>query len=147
MHESTLEFIRKWRSPVLHDKFLFPIIRKKYDIGLVIKNCPESLLEYLEPWVSTLYVDCNFQRYITNNQPATRFNLQERIKAIDSEKTNDIIIEFDGTKIDQTRFVFLTEHLSDVISDSAEPGEMEYDVFTFKITKIKEYQNDLIKCV
>jgi len=146
MHESTLEFIRKWGSIVLHDEYLNPIIKNKYNIGFVVTNCSEQLLSYLEPWCSNIYVDCNFTNYITDTQKTTAFNLSDRIKNLTSPKTNDIIIEFDGRYINQERFSFLTSQLSDVITDSGDLGEMEYDVFKFKVKSLNTYQKDLIIC-
>jgi len=144
MHESTLEFIRKWGSNVLHDEYLNPIIKNKYNIGFVIKNCSEQLLAYLEPWCSNIYVDCNINNYIQSHQPTTAFNLTERVKTKNTLANNDIIIEFDGTQINQERFIFLTEQLSDIITDSGDVGEFEYDIFKFTIKSLQTYQNNLI---
>ena len=57
MNKSTREFFRKWGTPVLHNNLLKPIVPPKYDIGFVVKNCNEQILETLEPWCSTIYVD------------------------------------------------------------------------------------------
>ena len=146
MHESTLEFIRKWGSVVLHDEYLNPIIKNKYDIGFIVNNCSEQLLSYLEPWCSKIYVDCNYTNYINQSQSTTMYNLQDRIKNIYENKTNDILIEFDGRYINNERFNFITSQLSDILTDSAEIGEMEFDIFKFKINSLKTYQKNLIVC-
>lgn len=146
MHESTLEFIRKWGSVVLHDEYLNPIIKNKYDIGFIVNNCSEQLLSYLEPWCSKIYVDCNYTNYINQTQSTTMYNLQDRIKNIYENKTNDILIEFDGRYINNERFNFITSQLSDILTDSAEIGEMEFDIFKFKINSLKTYQKNLIVC-
>lgn len=145
MHESTLEFIRKWGSGVKHDEYLNPIVQNKYNLGFVVHNCTEHLLGYLEPWCSTIYVDCDYSNYIKHAQPLTVFDLYSRIKSINHEKLNDIIIEFNGNLINQERFFFLTEQLNDVITDSGEVGEFEYDIFKFKIISMKTYQHNLIR--
>lgn len=145
MHESTLEFIRKWGTNVLHDEFLNPIIKNKYNIGFIIKNCPESLLGYLEPWCTNIYVDCNINNYIETQQKTTSFDLSERVRKTNESKNNDILIEFDGMQINQARFLFLTEQLSDIITDSGDIGEFEYDIFKFKINTLQTYQLNLIK--
>jgi glycosyltransferase involved in cell wall biosynthesis len=147
MHQSTLEFIRKWGSTVKHDEYLNPIIKNKYNIGLVIKNSELTHLELLEPWCSTLYTDYyGYKSYNEVHECHTSFNLWERVKPLQAEKINDIIIEFDGNQLTQERFMFLTEQLSDVLTDSGEIGEMEYDIFKITIKSLKTYQNDLIIC-
>ena len=146
MHESTLEFVRKWGSSVLHDEYLNPIIKNKYNIGFVVNNCSEQLLAYLEPWCTNIYVDCNINNYIQSQQPTTAFDLIERVQTKNAPKTNDILIEFDGAQINQERFSFLTDQLSDTLTDSGDIGEFEYDIFKFKIKSMKTYQTELIKC-
>lgn len=145
MHQSTLEFIRKWGSTVKHDEYLNPIIKNKYNIGFVIKNSSQNLLEWLEPWCDNIYVDNDFSEYIKKTQPNTGFDLSKRVLPISSEKINDIIIEFDGKQLNQERFMFITELLPDVIEQSGEIGDMEHDIFSFKIKALTTYQNNLIK--
>jgi glycosyltransferase involved in cell wall biosynthesis len=147
MYNSTLEFIRKWGSTVKHDAFLKPIIKNKYNIGFVVKNCNLNIINALEPWCSTMYSDFpKLNYYIRDNQFRTAFNLSDRLKSLDFEKNNDIIIEFDGQQLNQESFHFLTEQLSDVLTDSGEIGNMEYSIFKITINSLKTYQNELIKC-
>jgi len=61
---SNLNFIRKWGTYVKPIEMLSP---NKYNIGFIVKNCNQQLLEVLEPWCSTLYVDCNYNDYIKKN--------------------------------------------------------------------------------
>jgi glycosyltransferase involved in cell wall biosynthesis len=147
MHNSTLEFIRKWGSTVKHDEYLKPVIKNKYDIGFVVRNCNLNVLQALEPWCSTIYTDFkNINFYKLDNQKYTSFNLNDRIKPITAEKNNDVLIEFDASQLTQDRYVFLTEQLSDVLTESAEIGEMEYDIFKITIKLLKTYQNELVMC-
>ena len=146
MHESTLEFIRKWGSAVLHDEYLNPIIKNKYDIGFVVHNCSEQLLSYLEPWCSNIYVDCNCTNYINQTQSNTMYNLKDKIKNLTESKINDVLIEFDGRDINQERFNFLTSQLSEVLTESGELGDMEFDIFKFKVNSLNTYQKNLIIC-
>ena len=83
---STRNFIRKWGHFVKHDALLKPIVPPLYDVGFVIKNCNEQLLELLEPWCSTIYVDTFAEDYINKEQPDTMFDLSKRIYSIDSNK-------------------------------------------------------------
>lgn len=147
MHYSTLEFIRKWGSPVLHDEFLNPIVKNKYNIGFVAKNCNLELLSYLEPWCNNIYTDCPEQeRYKTDTQPHTSFAISKRVCNINDVKTNDVLVEFDASAMTQERFAFLTSQLSDVLTDSGEIGEFEYDIFKIKIKSLQTYHRDLIIC-
>jgi hypothetical protein len=145
VQESTLDFIRKWGSPVLHDEYLHPIIKNKYNIGFVVHNCSNELLEYLEPWCTNIYADCDINEYIQQKQSTTSFKLSSRVKTKTDPKTNDIIIEFNGLQINQERFIFLTEQLSDIITDSGDIGEFEYDIFKITIKSLQTYQHNLVK--
>jgi len=145
---STRNFIRKWGHFVKHDEYLKPIVPPKYDIGLVIKNCSEQLLESLEPWCSTIYVDTFAEDYINKEQPNTDFNLTKRIYSIDAEKQNDIEVRFDGNKLTQDAFEIIT-NLSEILSndEKLETGTFELGMLGIKINKIKTYEGDLIKCI
>jgi hypothetical protein len=145
MYHSTLEFVRKWGSLVHHDAYLNPSIKNKYNVGFVIKNCSMELLRALEPWCSTLYTDLsNYMDYVNAEQANTAFDLLARIKPLNSPKHNDILIEFDGRRLTQEGFNFLTTQLSDVLTESGEIGGMEYDIFKIKINSLKTYQLDLV---
>ncbi len=143
MNNSTREFFRKWGSQVLHNNLMMPIITPKYDIGFVIKNCNLNLLNTLEPWCSKIYVDCEFGEYIINEQPNTTDILAKRIYSIDAEKDNDIIIRFDGSKLTNESFQFITQ-LPVVLKDSGEVGSMQYDIFEFDIKSLKTYEKELV---
>ena len=145
MNNSTREFFRKWGSIVLHDKYMMPIILPKYDIGFVVKNCQEGLLHGLEPWCSTIYVDCEFKNYIGREQSSTTDNLSEKIFSINAEKKNDIIIRFDAGELNPQRFQFIT-NLSKILKDSGEVGHMQYDIFDIQINSLESYEKELIKC-
>jgi hypothetical protein len=143
---STRNFIRKWGHFVKHDAHLKPIVPPKYDIGLVIKNCTEQLLEELEPWCSTIYVDTFAEDYINREQPNTDFDLTKRIYSIDAEKQNDIEVRFDGNKFNDNSFQYI-QQLSEILAnDELEIGSFELDIFEIQINKIKTYERELIKC-
>ena len=140
---STRNFIRKWGHMVKHDKMMYPIIPPKYDVGFVVKNCENKMLAELEPWCSSIYVDCNINDYIYVEQKKTAFNLSDRIKPYDNEKNNNIIVEFDATRLNAENFQILV-NLSEILRDSAEVGEMELDIFKFNIQSLETYEKDLI---
>ena len=143
MNNSTREFFRKWGSIVRHDKHMLPMVTPKYDIGFVVKNCNLNLLNTLEPWCSTIYVDCEWGEYVLKEQPNTKTNLMEKILSIQSEKDNDVVIRFDGDKLTNESFQFIT-NLPIILQDSGEVGDMKYDIFEFTINSLKTYEKDLI---
>jgi glycosyltransferase involved in cell wall biosynthesis len=144
MNNSTKEFIRKWGSQVKHSPLMEPIVSKKYDIGFIIKNCNQHFLEALEPWCSTIYVDCDYKSYIEKEQPNTKFDLWERIKPYDNEKQNYILIDFDAKYFTQNSFNII-QNLSDIITESGEIGEFELDCFKISIINLQTFEKDLIK--
>ena len=143
MNNSTREFFRKWGSQVLHNNLMMPIITPKYDIGFVIKNCNLNLLNTLEPWCSKIYVDCEYKEYVMNEQSNTTDNLSKKIYSIQAEKDNDIVIRFDGSKLTNESFQFITQ-LPLVLKDSGEVGSMQYDIFDFQINSLKTYEEESI---
>ena len=147
---STRNFIRKWGHFVKHDEYLKPIVPPKYDVGFVIKNCTEQLLELLEPWCSTIYVDTYVEDYINKEQPNTMYDLNERIYSIDSNKQNDIEIKFDGNKFDEQSFQII-QQLSEIISNDEgiekdTVGEFDLGIFKITINSTRTYEEGLIKC-
>ena len=148
---STRNFIRKWGHFVKHDALLKPIVPPKYNVGFVIENCTEQLLELLEPWCSTIYVDTFAEDYINKEQPNTDFNLSERIYSIDAEKQNDIEVRFDGSKFNDNSFEYI-QHLSEIIANDEgieddTVGSFELDIFEIMIYNTTTYEDKLIKCI
>ena len=140
---STRNFIRKWGHMVKHDNMMYPIVPPKYDIGFVVKNCDANLLKELEPWCSTIYVDCEYNDYIKEEQRNTAFDLLDRVKPYDNEKNNNIIVEFDAKMLNANNFQVIV-NLSEMFNDSAEIGDMEYDIFKFYINSLDTYESELI---
>ena len=128
-------FIRKWGNIVQHDPLMKPIISPKYDLGFIVKNCNLHLLEVLEPWCSTIYVE-NFnslsKEYIQKEQSNTKYDLLERIRPYDNEKQNGILVEFDASKLTNENFQLL-QKFSLIIEDTGEIGKFELDIFTLDI--------------
>ena len=143
--KSRRNFARKFGSNTLHDEYLKPIIKNKYNIGLIINNCTENLIEILEPWVASLYVDCEYNSYIEKEQPNTFYLLDERIRNIDSEKNNDVLVGFDANILTNDLLNNFLLKLSDILDDSGELGDFQYEIFDVNINSLKTYQNDLLK--
>lgn len=144
---STRNFIRKWGHFVRHDAHMLPIVPHKYNVGFVIRNCPDNVLAILEPWASNVYVDCDphvRQSVINWYQNETTFDLSERIRGIDEEPHNNIVISFDGSMLNNNNVQFIYQ-LSDILTDSGQIGKMEYDIFTLDIRSLETYEHNLIK--
>ena len=141
---STRNFIRKWGHMVKHDEMMYPIIPPKYDVGFVVKNCNLNLLKELEPWCSIIYVDCDYDEYVKEEQKNTDFDLSDRIKPYDNEKNNEVLVSFDCNELNANNFQVLV-NLSEMLQDSGEEGHMKYEIFTFHINSLNTYEKDLIK--
>jgi hypothetical protein len=141
---STRNFIRKWGHYVKHDGYLKPIIPFKYNIGFIIKNCNQEILHAFEPWCSTIYIDTEYKKYITLEQPNTNFNLSEKILPYDNKKQNDILVEINGNKFTQQDFQII-QQLSEILDDSGEVGEFEIGNLKLIVYQIKTYEKELIK--
>lgn len=142
-------FIRKWGHFIKHDQYLKPIIPPKYDIGFVIRNCNLELLELLEPWCSNIYVDIDPSAYIEKEQPNTKFNLKDRIRPYmynDTEKPNDIVIEFYADMFSQTAFNLIQNAAEWFAFQELQPGKYEADIFKIKVNRVKTYEKNLIVC-
>ena len=88
--KSTREFLRKWGHFCKHDALMKPIVPPKYNIGFILKNSTLQLLETLEPWCSTIYTDGDYITYQKQESLKTSFDLQNRVRILESAKTNEI---------------------------------------------------------
>ena len=146
---STRNFIRKWGLMVKHDEMMYPYVPPKYDIGFKAYNCNINLLRELEPWCSKIYLDYGsdyMHKYRKKEQPNTEFDLTEKIKMYgndDLTKRHDIIVEFDCNQLNSNNFQTIV-NLSEILQESGEVGEMEYEIFKFYIQSLKTYEKDLI---
>ena len=142
--KATREFIRKWGHFVKHDALLKPIVPPKYDIGFVITNANQQLIEALEPWCSSIYCDFNIASYIANEN--TSFDLYNKFKPFDNEKQNEILIQIDGSKFTQEDFGFI-QQMSEIIQDSGEVKfHGEIGNLTIDIIQMNTYEKELIIC-
>ena len=146
---STRNFIRKWGHMVKHDEYLKPIVPPKYDVGFVVENCTTDMLKELEPWCSDIYGDwvghkgMGVNKYIDNEQPDTQFDLKKKIHSQHTKPKNNVVVSFDANKLTPQNFQIIV-NLSEMLQDSGEIGEMEYDIFKFGIKSLKTYEKDLI---
>jgi len=137
---SNRNFVRKWGNR-------YPKV--KYNIAFVVNNCDLQLLEILEPWCDKIYVDEVFTTgrawdYVEMEQVNTKFDLSKRVKNIKDQPTENIIVEFDTTQLNQNNFQ-LIQQLPEIIYESGEIGTFELDIFKITINSLKTYEHNLIK--
>jgi len=103
------EWWRKWHSDVLHDENMLPIVHKRYNVGFIIKNANEQILNILEPWTDNIYIENNtiIKNYIDKEQKISKFDIKSRVKNINDTKINDILVEFDARYLQNNHFEFI----------------------------------------
>ena len=149
---STRNFIRKWGHMVNHDELMKPIIPPKYDVGFVAENCNTNVLKELEPWCSDIYGDWvghkgyGVNKYIEEEQPDTQFDLKKKIHSHHIEPKNNVIVKFDCNLLTPQNFQIIV-NLSEILKESGEVGEMELEIFKFKIKSLDSYEGELINVV
>ena len=134
---------------VKHDDMMYPIIPPKYDVGFVVHNCDTNMLKELEPWCSDIYGDwighkgLGVNQYIKEEQSNTAFDLGKKIHSQHTEPKNGVVVEFDCKQLNSSNFQILVE-LSSILKESGEVGELELEIFKFKINSLETYEKDLI---
>ena len=146
-HIKFREWWRKWGTNVLHDELMMPKVGNVRNVGLLINNCTEYMLGALEPWCSTIYVDCDIQQYIATEQPNTLYDLTKRVRQLNTTADNDVTISFDGEKFNQEHFSMFIQNLSTVLDQVTEEGIYEFDIFKIHIKKVATYQDKYIQPV
>ncbi len=140
-NNSIKNFIRKWGSR--HHK------APKYNIAFRVENCSIELLNILEPWCDRIYSDAEWMKYITIEQPNTKFDLRKRCMSLtDSDRYDydDIVVEINGNQFTQQDYQ-LIENLSAIIQDSGEVGTFCLDNLNITIITLEEHTNDLLYLV
>jgi len=146
---STRNFIRKWGHFVKHDALMKPIISPKYHVTFRVHNNNIKLLEALEPWCSKYYGDgpwVQYDYYIQNEQPNTKFNLKEKIKPLEHELYDDdegVTVIIDGNTFTQQDYQFI-QILPEVLEEGGEIGEFELGNMKVNITSLETFEKDLI---
>ena len=56
-----------------------------------------------------------------------------------------MVVRFDAQKLTPQNFQIIVK-MSELLKDSGEVGNMEYDIFEFEINSLKTYEKDLIVC-
>lgn len=138
-------YLRKWGTWIKNDEYQHPIVPTKYNIICNVKNCYSDLLTAIEPRCDTLYVDCDYITYISQEQPNTKFDLTKRISYIQDEISDKgIIVYIDGKTFNDQDWAVI-QNLSDIVKDSGDIGEFSIGNLKVVINDLTEYQNTLIK--
>jgi glycosyltransferase involved in cell wall biosynthesis len=143
-------YLRKWKSWIKNDEFQYPIIPAVYNIAYIVKNCNLALLEALEPWCDRIYIEDDthalYSQYLDQEQQNKSYDLSKRVFNLtnnDPLSENDIVIEFDATRLTIENIRFL-QQMPEIIKHNNETGTFELDIFKLHIVSLIEYQNDLI---
>ena len=146
--KSTREFIRKWGHFVKHDTMMKPIVPPKYNVGFVVENCTNQMLEMLEPWCDNIYGDWvghkgyGVNKYI--DEERTSFNLKKRIHSDHMNPSDKVVVRFDCDKLDNEQFQ-IVQNLSEILQDSGEIGVSEVGIFNIEIRSLQSSEKELVR--
>ena len=136
-------YIRKWGSWIENDEYQLPILKPRYDIGLVVENCTLDLLNSLEPWFNNIYVDQSIiADYIKHEQPKTDLILEARVLSIEEPKQNDILIYFDAKENVDLNIV---PNIQVIIRESVDAvGTYEYEGFKIDVLQMVDHTDKMM---
>jgi hypothetical protein len=87
----------------------------------------------LEPWCDRLYVDCEYDGYVTKEQNETMFDLSDKIHSIGDEMKGDVQIMFDGSKLTNENFTAFIKNIPFIVQQTDSVGSFEWDIFQLHI--------------
>ena len=136
-------YLRKWGSWIENDEYQRPILKPRYDIGVVIENCTPELLNWIEPWFNNTYVDQSLiDEYIKHEQPKTDLILEARVRPIEEPKQNDIIIYFDAKDNADLNIV---ANIQVIIRESVDQvGTYEYEGFKIDVASLTDHTDKMM---
>jgi hypothetical protein len=126
-----------------------PIVPSRYDIGFVVKNSTPDKLKFLEVFCDTIYCDIpseEIDTYIKEEQKNTTYDLTKRIRSINDEPLNDVVVYIDGhTIMNGSRELNTIQMIPEILDgNELEPGEYGLESIRIKINRIKTYHQELI---
>ena len=136
-------YIRKWGSWIENDEYQMPILKPRYDIGIVVENCDANLLLSLEPWFNNIYVDQTLiADYIKHEQPKTDLILEARVRNIEEPKQNDILIYFDAKENVDLNIV---PNIQVIIRESVDAvGTYEYNGLKIDVLQMVDHTDKMM---
>lgn len=151
MQNSTLEYIRKWGTQVLHTALMKPIVLPKYNIAFVVENCNLSLLQQLEPWCDRIYIDDEMgvlhSYYWDQTQKNTDYDLSKRILTWgynNPEGENDIILYLNRNDMTNKSFEVAT-NLPYILQSVVTPGTYTVEGLKLVVNNLDNYEKDYIR--
>ena len=136
-------YIRKWGSWIENDEYQRPILKPRYDIGIVVENCDANLLLSLEPWFNNIYVDQTLiADYVKHEQPKTDLILEARVRPIEEPKQNDILIYFDAKENVDLNIV---PNIQVIIRESVDAvGTYEYNGLKIDVLQMVDHTDKMM---
>lgn len=150
MNNSTMDFIRKWGTQVMHTPLMKPIVIPKYNIAFVVKQCGYDLLRYLELFCDRIYIEDDMQvvysHYWDQVQKNTEFDLSKRVLNLntnDPDGENDVVVFMDRYALTQEDYNYIPM-LSTILTQIESPGQYQLGSMTIKVNHIATYEKDYI---
>ena len=136
-------YIRTWGSWIDNDEYQRPILKPRYDIGIVVENCDANLLLSLEPWFNNIYVDQSIiAEFIEYEQPKTELILEARVRPIEEPKQNDILIYFDAK---DTVDLNIVPNIQVIIRESVDAiGTYEYNGLKIDVLQMVDHTDKMM---
>ena len=145
-HRSIRNFIRKWGvlSADIWDKKNGDIlIPNKFDVGFVVNDCNYKILHLLEPWCSHIYINDQpiISKYIEEEQKNTLYDLSNKVCLNEKIFTNNVLVNFDATLLNNKERVIFLQSLSRYLSNNRKIGEILNDIFILNIKSLRSIEN------
>lgn len=149
-----LNYLRKWNSWIRNDEYHYPIMPKKYDTCLVLKNVKRiEYLEALEPWFGKVIVDNKeiAESYIQREQSKTTLDMTKRVFINESDLTHaGVRVIIDGDTFTSEDFANI-QQLSDILGQFEEnsgetSGIYELSNIQIEIKKLENIVHTLVNC-
>jgi len=142
-------WIKKWHYwPIRNDEFGRPVFPHVYDIGYRIKMFPNTVdaninymyFEHLELLANTIQIDSDtWYRVLINDLKKSKQQF------VLNELNNDIIVEFELSKLDNNRLGFLYNLPFILDENIKEEGEYEFDIFKIIVNKLNYRDREIIE--
>lgn len=145
MEQSTWDYVRKWGVFVKHDEYLNPIIVPKYDIGFILKDADYESARFVEPWVSTLYLeDENVAKQLRNEIGSkSAYDPFRRIKSINALQTNDVVVSISRKQFNSENSRWIAS-LNEIVHHAGETGVFETEGYVISINVFREITPNLV---
>ncbi len=91
-----------------------------YDIGIVVKNATDHILQIIEPCCAIVYTDHDPTIYISSEQFKTKISLKEKFRPFDAQKSSGILVFLDGKKFNDSD-ENIVRSLSEIVKNPPKP--------------------------